>query len=211
MSDFVPALAIFCIFGLPIIAWVIIRILAHAERVEMIRRGIVPPPNGTWGAGGRRAWREWARTQQQQGGYAGAPWQQQSQTMTPPPPKTPPPGWYADDDAQTALFKGIRLALIGFAILIGLSFIGHGHGGPWLLGGLIPMFVGIAQIIIALLSGAQLPGVQSRTPYVGPGTMPPPSSPSGFNPNASAPPPWAQPGRQQYEEIPKPAQPPDLR
>ena len=53
----------------------------------------------------------------------------------------------------------MQVAFIGFALLIGLGFIGYrGDGtfvyGPWLLGGLIPLFVGIAQIIGAVLSGA---------------------------------------------------------
>jgi hypothetical protein len=49
---------------------------------------------------------------------------------------------------------------------MGLSFIGvHDdgvgwsfHPGPWLLGGLIPMFIGISQVIIAVLSGAVIGG-----------------------------------------------------
>ena len=212
MSDFVPALAIFCIFGLPIAAWIIFRVFSFLERMEMIKRGMVPPPGSAWVAGSHRVWREWARTQQQQqGGYAAGPWQQQSQSQQPVPPR--PAAWNPDDDAQTALFKGIRLTLIGFAILIGLSFIGgsHGfHGGPWLLGGLIPMFVGIAQIIIALLSGAQLPGVQPQTTVIPPGAPPPPPPPpGGFTPGASTP--WQQAGRPPFEELSKPVQPPDLR
>jgi hypothetical protein len=215
----VAAFAIFCIFGLPIAAWILFRIFGFIERLAMINRGIVPPP-----AGARRAWRDWQRQQQQQpGGWApGAPgaWQQQSQAQ--PRPVPPQPASYGcgpDDDAQSALFKGIRLALIGLAILIGLSFIGgtpgtrEFHGGPWLLGGLIPMFVGIAQIIIALLSGAQLPGVG----VAGPGRyIPPPSAgtpPPGFSqpPPAAGSTPWAQPGRPPFEELSKPIQPPDIR
>ncbi|MBV9408193.1 MAG: hypothetical protein JO164_05185 [Candidatus Eremiobacteraeota bacterium] len=134
----------------------------------------------------------------------------------------PTRAWNApEDDPQQALFKGIRLTLIGFAILLGLSFIGGGHGGPWLLGGLIPMFVGIAQIIIALLSGAQLPGIQPGITLIPPPQPPPPGSPppppggwtNGSAPGApGAPPPWAQqPGRPHFEELSKPTPPPDVR
>ena len=66
------------------------------------------------------------------------------------------------------LRRGIQVACIGLALLIGLSFIGFHDGryvyGPWLLGGLIPMFVDIAQIISAVLSGAQFGLVAARTP-----------------------------------------------
>ena len=79
-----------------------------------------------------------------------------------------PPPLLANDescgDPNRTLRKGITLAFIGLALLTGLSFIGlhdTGNGyvfrpGPWLLGGLIPMFIGIAQVIIAVLSGATL-------------------------------------------------------
>ncbi len=218
MSDNgIAALAIVCIFGLPVAAWIVFRALRFVERIEMIKRGMIPPPEGSW-FGSRRAWRDWSQQQQQQGRWANAPWQQQG---APPPGPGPSPGpmpsrqqgcWNGDDDAQTTLFKGIRLALIGFAILIGLSFLGgtpgtpEFHGGPWLLGGLIPMFVGIAQIIIALLSGAQLPGTGPRATFIppppppGPDMPPPPTGPSS----------WQQPGRR-FEELQKPAPPPDLK
>ncbi|HEY4442132.1 MAG TPA: hypothetical protein VGN14_16860 [Candidatus Elarobacter sp.] len=206
----VAMFAIFCIFGLPIAAWILFRIFGFIERMAMINRGIVPPPSG-----GRRAWRSWQ--QQQQSGWTGAPWQQQAQSQ--PQPPQPPPfdrrGCGPDDDVQSALFKGIRLSLIGLAILIGLSFIGgtpgtaEFRGGPWLLGGLIPMFVGIAQVIIALLSGAQLPGVTgpARVPPPGPGAYQPPPPPPPGSPGA----PWARPAAPHYEELAKPTQPPDLR
>jgi len=46
--------------------------------------------------------------------------------------------------AQRNLTSGIITTLVGLAILVGLSSIGR---GPWLLGGLIPMAVGIGQVI----------------------------------------------------------------
>jgi len=35
----VPVLAIFCIFGLPVVAYIINKMLAHNERMELIRMG----------------------------------------------------------------------------------------------------------------------------------------------------------------------------
>ena len=190
----VAMFAIICIFGLPVLAYIVTRILRHAERMELLRRGIIPPPDFN----SKRAAKEFRQ--------AGAAW-------VPPPGATavPPAGWTApEDDPQRAMFKGIRLAFIGLAITIGLSFI----GGPALLGGLIPMFVGVAQIIIALLSGAQLPGVAPRTTFI----PPPPPRPSagppppGFGSNGA---PWQQPqqqpGHPHFEELSKPVPPPDTR
>jgi len=213
-DNVVAALAIICIFGFPIAAWIVFRAFRFLERMEMIKRGIVPPPDAHFGMGRALRYRMWA---QQQAARGAPPWQAQAQPV--PPPQQAQWAYGGDDDAQRALFKGIRLAMIGFAILIGLSFIGGTpgsgsfHGGPWLLGGLIPMFVGIAQIIIAVLSGAQLPGVQSAGMYgpAPPGVPPNPPPPGGFG---AQPPPsgaWQQPGRPRFEELTKPVQPPDVR
>jgi hypothetical protein len=207
----------FFVFGAPVLAFIVSRVLRHHERIEMLRRGMMPPEFD------KRAYRAWRKS--------GAPW-------PPPGAPWPPPGgatqgpWAQpaatawpqrnDDDPQCALHKGIRIAAVGLALVIGLSFIGGTpgspdfRGGPWLLGGLIPMFVGIAQILIAVLSGAQLPGVQGRTTFIppphappGPGA-PPPQPPPNYG--AAPPPPWAQqPGRPRYEELSKPVQPPDVR
>jgi hypothetical protein len=206
MSDnVVGALAIICIFGGPVIAWIVMRVLKHHERMEMLRRGMVPPPDFA----DKRVYKAWQR--------AGSPWPPPG--AQPPPQWTPPPGpatWSApEDDPQRALYKGIRLALIGFAITAGIGIAFHGFSGnPMILGGLIPMFVGIAQIIIALLSGAQLPGVDPQIRFVPPppppGVAPPP--PQGGYAGPVTPPPWAdQPGRQRFEELSKPVPPPDLR
>ena len=217
MSDaFVPVFAIFCVFGLPIGAYIISRYLRHQERVEMIRHGMVPPPRGA----GKRAYRDWQRAQQQgfgPGPYAAGP--------------GPAPGPYAagpyaagpqvapdDDDPQRALSKGIRVAMIGLALTIGLSFINPGHYGPWMLGGLIPLFVGIAQMITAVLAGAQIPpgllGNRSnpnvtywQAPPPPPGPRPAPPPPPSAASSAS----WDQPGRPHFEELSKPVPPPDLR
>ena len=206
-ENVVGALAVICIFGLPVAGWIVLRFLKHQERMEMLRRGMMPPPD----FGDKRVYRAWQR--------AGSPWPPPGAQPPPPPqwtPQSPQPGWSApEDDPQRALYKGIRLALIGFAITAGLGIAFHGFSGnPIILGGLIPMFVGIAQIIIALISGAQLPGVDNRITFIppppppGPGSPPPP--PGGYG--AAQPPPWAdQPGRPRFEELSKPVPPPDLR
>ena len=52
------------------------------------------------------------------------------------------------------------------------SFIGFHDDefvlGPWLLGGLVPMFVGVAQIVNALINGARFGATRA-------GTLAPPS------------------------------------
>lgn len=176
MEDIVPALAIIFLFGAPVAAWIISRVLAHRERMEMIRQGFAPPPDPRM----YRSARTW-----QQGGPPPPP------GAMPPPPM---PGIYPDVYyAQNQLRKGITVTMIGFALFIGLSFIGmgggHFHGGPWLLGGLIPMFVGIAQIINAVINGARFPGVSGSASQFGPapgpaprpepGPPPPPPPPTG--------------------------------
>jgi hypothetical protein len=189
------------IFSLIIGGWILGRVMRHRERMEMLRRGIVPPPTG----------RGWNRN--------GGAWSQ-----PPPPPWTaggspsaPGPGFgYASYDdpnsAQCTLRRGIFTAMVGFALLIGLSFIGY-HGGdglfspasirpgPWLLGGLIPMFVGVAQIIIALMSGAVF--TFASPSGRGPAGAPPPPSQRSYG--ASQP---GQPGPH-YEELARPVPPPD--
>ena len=199
-DSIVAVFAIFCIFGLPVVGWIAIRTFRFLERMEMIKHGMVPPPeSGFWGFGRRRAWREWTLHQEQH-------------QMQWAPGRT----GSCDDDPQQALFKGIRLALIGLALFIGLSFVGGTPGtpgfryGPWLLGGLIPMFVGIAQIIVAVLSGAQIPGAAGRATFVPPPPPPPPGSgpPPPSPPGPSA---WPQPGRPRFEELSKPTPPPDVR
>jgi hypothetical protein len=208
MSDnSVAALAVFCIFGAPIAAFIVMRVLAHRERIEMIRRGMVPPQTAY-----RRGWRDTGPVNAGMG--------------IPQPPPTPAPVWVPGpsdtDGPDRSLRKGIMLALIGLAILIGLSFIGYDtngpfnspelHPGPWLLGGLIPMFVGIAQIIVALLSGARLgpPGPRHvQPPYPGAAGSPPYSSaPGGPGPHVYEPEPRTHSG---YEELKRPTPPPERR
>jgi hypothetical protein len=196
MDDFTGVLAVFCIFGLPIIAYITIKVLRHKERIELIRRGYAPPPDG-----------DWKKAAQHMGGPMPPP------PYPPPYPPPPAPGMYDLDAPQRQLNKGIMVALIGLAITIGMSFIGMDDSGPFgspgfhptpaLLAGLIPMFVGIAQIITAVLGGAQLgfrgtrpmgppPGPAQSGPFSQPGAHrgygPPPPPPPRPNPAEELPP-----------------------
>src|SRR5579863_4480454 len=188
-DNVVAALAVVCIFGLPVAGWIVTRMLKHMERMEMIKRGITPPEDSS-------RWEKW------EAGFAG-------RQAAPPPaagmyvnhPSTWNPG------AQNCLRKGIVTTAVGFALLIGLSFIGmRGDGvfvpGPWLLGGLIPMFVGLAQIANAILAGAQFPrpGVTvGPIPPPPPGSAPPPpaSGPYTYRPGATEELPRTKPPRTQ--------------
>ena len=193
-SDLIPLAAIFFIFGAPVAAWIISRVLGHQERMEMLRHGIVPPPN--------------AREMRKAMKYGWTPNASQPGAM---------PNHYFEQDfyAQHQLRRGIQVAFIGLALLIGLGFIGYrsdGHYayGPWLLGGLIPMFVGIAQIVGAVLSGATF-GPQTVRQQFGPAdtgasaSAPPPNSGMPPGPTYGGWRPGATP------EIEKPATPPDYR
>jgi hypothetical protein len=199
----VPAIAIIFLFGGPIAAIIIWRVLAHQERMEMLRRGITPPPD--------------PRTMRRAMKYGWQPGPMPGPGPVPGPmPTMNPYGYDPNFYAQHQLRRGMQVAFVGLALLIGLSFIGyHGDGpphyGPWLLGGLIPLFVGIAQVISAVMSGARIGGdpaaaAQSFGPVPGMSAPPPPgpsaaqapSGPSGWRPGSTP-------------EIEKPAGPPDYR
>jgi len=175
-----PIIGVFCVFGLPVLAFIIHRVLVHQERMEMLRHGIVPPT--------RRA-----NTFADNAGWA-------------PPPEAAAQnvfGYEAYVAAQRHLRKGLNLAMIGLALVIGLSFIEPGHLGPWLLGGLIPLFVGLAQIFIAVMSGAQFGMLR---PPVAPMGAPPPVRPA----RPPAPGPYAyRPGS--TTELEPPVSPPDVQ
>ena len=195
-DNIVAAIAVTCIFGLPVMGWIVSRVLAHHERMEMLRRGVVPPPNAREM---RRAmkygWTPDATHQEPSNQYA----------------------YYADFHAQQQLRKGMQVAFVGLALLIGLGFIGYrGDGtfypGPWLLGGLIPLFVGIAQIVGAVLNGATFGPAAARQRFA-----PPPGAGAQAGPRvdggASVPPGPAYGGWRPgpTPEIEKPASPPDYR
>jgi hypothetical protein len=159
---FIPLFAIFFLFGVPIIAFIIFRVLAHRERMEMIRHGLDP---------GTRSSKDWQRAQTAARAYGPDAYA----------------GSFSKHSPQAALRKGATTAAVGFALLIGLSFIGYHDGplgstirpGPWLLGGLIPFFVGLAQVFIAVMSGAlgTAGGAQRAygQPAPAPGAVPPPA------------------------------------
>jgi uncharacterized protein DUF6249 len=194
-DNIVAALAVTCIFGLPVMGWIVSRVLAHQERMEMLRRGVMPPPNT----------RDMRRAMKY--GWASDAAQPEASNQY---------AYYADFHAQQQLRKGMQVAFVGLALLIGLGFIGYrGDGtfypGPWLLGGLIPLFVGIAQIIGAVLNGASFGPMAGRQRFAPPppaGTAPGPRVETG----TAAPGPtyggW-RPGS--VPEIEKPASPPDYR
>ena len=192
----VPIIAILVIFGMPLAYAIMNRVFAHHERIELIKRGITPPPDPKWA---RRAWRQFDQTAQQQQGV----------------PYDPYYG-YSQFQANKQLRGGVTLAMIGLALLIGLSFIDGivGFPGPWLLGGLIPLFAGIAQIILALLAGARLGPMGYGGPPPAPGIgessehyqqAPPYTEPRNVSPGPYA---W-RPGP--TTELERPAPPPDVK
>lgn len=193
-DNFVAIIAILLIFGAPMAAWISTRAMAHKERMEMIRAGMAPPPDY-----GRRAQAAPRDVQDPRRNLNVVP-------------------YMVNGDAQRKLSSGIIVTAVGLALTIGLSFIGYSSGGgplgspsiepgPWLLGGLVPLFVGLAQIITAVLAGARIgghaipSGTQQWTTSDRSGPMPPPPSgtpPYGWRPGATP-------------EIPKPVNPPDVR
>jgi len=198
MDVLIPLFGIVFLFGAPVAAWIISRVLTHQERMEMIRHGYLPPP-GSGPVPGNIDY--YAMTAASKAWKYGAM----------------PPGMAYDPQfiAQQQLRRGIQVTFIGLALLIGLSFIGiRGDGsvhlGPWLLGGLIPMFVGIAQVIGAILGGARLGYAGPQSPSsVGPAAAPPPpGSPTPPEPPPAGPYAW-RPGP--TPEIEKPTNPPDYR
>jgi len=119
----VAILTTFIVFGLPIGAFVLFRVLKHRERMAAIRYG-TPPPDRGW----------------------------ESSFAMSPPVAGPAP----DALAVRAQFrKGVVLAFIGMALTLGLSS-GFQHFGPAVLGGLIPLFIGLAQITLAIFSDPTL-------------------------------------------------------
>lgn len=184
-DNLVAIVGIIAVFILPLGYAAVNRYFAHMERMAMIQRGMAPPPDSRWA---RRA------------GVAPGP-----------APQGYDPYFY-QWNAQRALRKGVTVAMVGMALLIGLSFINPWEPGPWLLGGLIPLFVGIAQIITAVLSGASFgrfgmsapPPPGSQQQYQQP--QPPPFTAS----RDAAPGPYAwRPGN--TTELEQPLRPPDKR
>ena len=190
LGPLIPIFFIVFLFG----GWIFSRMMKHRERMEMLRMGIIPPRD-------MRRWRK-------HGGANWGPGMMPPPSGMPPPPRAPMPPNYPNldeqDYAQCTLRAGIKTTMVGLALTIGFSFIGYHadefppiHPGPWLLGGLIPMFVGIAQIINALISGATF---GTRSPQMPP---PPPPNPGPFGS------PYPGPAGPRYEELARPVPPPD--
>jgi hypothetical protein len=49
-------------------------------------------------------------------------------------------------------WAGIITAMVGLALLLGLATLGT---GPWLLGGLLPLFVGLGMVLVYLVGGGK--------------------------------------------------------
>jgi len=195
-GEFVGVVAILVIFGMPIAYLIAHRFYSHQERMAMIQRGITPPTDARW------------QKRAAKGGWCDPSMYEQ------PAPGYDPYG-YAEWQANRSLRKGITLAMIGFALLVGLG-MSLGPSGPWLLGGLIPLFVGIAQIIIAVMSGARFGSFSfgPPPPSQGIGQQPGPQQyqqPPPFSDTRDVPPgPYAwRPGP--TTELEKPPSPPDVR
>jgi hypothetical protein len=191
VETIVPVVAIFFIFGFPVLAWLIHRSLSfrerqlkYVERIEMIRHGMNPDADAK-AAGGPSA---------------GASRPAGFGDVYVPPPSGPSP------HAQIDLSRGLVLTAVGLAITVGLSFIGM---GPWLIGGLVPLFIGLARVLMALTSGAQLRfGPQFPPP------SPPPPPNANFAERPAAPPTYEgsytyRPGPTQ--ELRPPPNPPTTR
>jgi len=55
------------------------------------------------------------------------------------------------------LWGGVITAMSGLALLLGLSTLGV---GAWLLGGLLPLFVGLGMVLIYLMTGGAEPNAR---------------------------------------------------
>ncbi len=201
MGEITGTIAVVLIFGMPFVVWIVHRVLAHTERMEAIRRGMMPPPDP-------HEMRMYARMSRKFGG--------------PPPGWTPgavPPFYLQEQQMQRRVRSGLTMVAVGFALVVGLSFAGYRNGGsftpgPWMLGGLIPLFIGLSQLAYCYLMGGLRIGSQATS--FGP---PPPGAQQAAPPPASgayetAPPPppgpyaW-RPGN--TPEIESPLRPPETR
>ncbi len=50
------------------------------------------------------------------------------------------------------LWAGLITTMVGLALLLGLATLGT---GPWLLGGLLPLFVGLGMVLIYFVGGGR--------------------------------------------------------
>lgn len=132
----VPIAAFFFIFGLPILAFVFFRVMAHRERMAMIRSGIAPTPG----------------SKSTYGGYPTMPKANESANGS-------PQVMLRRGIRLTAIgvALSIGLSFVGHnESVVNSVSVSSWYPGPWLLFGLVPLCIGLSQITIALISGASL-------------------------------------------------------
>ena len=132
----VPIAAFFFIFGLPILAFVFFRVMAHRERMAMIYSGIAPAP------GAKSTNGAYPKMPKANEGTNGSP-----QVML------------RRGIRLTAIgvALSIGLSFVGHSeSVINSVSVSTWYPGPWLLFGLVPLCIGLSQITIALISGASL-------------------------------------------------------
>ncbi len=104
-------------------------------------------------------------------------------------------GGRANGGSKAALVWGVILAAIGLALILGLwplGFTSVGRGfmfgfGPWMLFGLLPLFFGLALVLIYVLTR---PGVEKRPELPGSPELPgepPLAAPSDLEPESRQP------------------------
>lgn len=69
-----------------------------------------------------------------------------------------------EQQAKRALSSSLTTTLIGVAITIGLLTLGI---GPWLLAGLIPIFIGLSMILTYVITAADNPNTKKDGKLVG--------------------------------------------
>ena len=131
----VPIAAFFFIFGLPILAFVFFRVMAHRERMAMIRSGIAPASGAT----------------SSYGAFATMPKENKGIVS--------PQVMLRRGIRLTAIgvALSIGLSFVGHSeSVVNSVSVSTWYPGPWLLFGLVPLCIGLSQITIALISGASL-------------------------------------------------------
>lgn len=76
-----------------------------------------------------------------------------------------------NNNSKAALIWGIIITAIGMALMVGLWPLGFLIGteaplgfGPWMLGGLLPLFFGLALILVHVLTREPQPKDEGRAP-----------------------------------------------
>lgn len=73
--------------------------------------------------------------------------------------------WHRETQARRGsrgvLWGGVITAMSGLALLLGLSTIGF---GAWLLGGLVPLFVGLGMVLLYFIASGPAPEKQHEAP-----------------------------------------------